>query len=78
MTIEPVRSLKPIEMLERGTLVQITGYSYVAGKIPVPSSHQMADGAIAILKHNYADVPMNITQIKELPARAVGDGFGIM
>jgi len=78
VSVEPVRSLKPIEMLERGTLVQITGYSYVAGKLPVAISHQMADGAIVILKHNYADVPINIARIKEPPAHAVGDGFGIV
>ena len=34
MKVKPVKQLKPLQLLERGSLVRITGYAFVAGVLP--------------------------------------------
>ena len=34
MTVKPVKQLKPLQLLERGSLVRITGCAFVAGVLP--------------------------------------------
>ena len=34
MTVKPVKQLKPLQLLERGSLVKITGCAFVSGVLP--------------------------------------------
>ena len=34
VTVNPVKQLKPLQLLQRGTLSKITGCAYVAGVLP--------------------------------------------
>ena len=34
MKVKPVKQLKPLQLLERGSLVRITGCAFVAGVLP--------------------------------------------
>ena len=34
VTVNPVKQLKPLQLLQRGTLSKITGRAYVAGVLP--------------------------------------------
>ena len=34
MKVKPVKQLKPLQLLERGSLVKITGCAFVAGVLP--------------------------------------------
>ena len=34
VTVKPVKQLKPLQLLERGSLVRITGCAFVAGVLP--------------------------------------------
>lgn len=34
MKVKPVKQLKPFQLLERGSLVRITGCAFVAGVLP--------------------------------------------
>lgn len=74
--IEPVKFLKPIEILDRGHIMKITGRSFVAG-LPNNIMHQMADAAIAELKKKYKDIEVNIERVAETSQSAFGFGTGI-
>ena len=35
MEVQPVKSIKPVELLERGDITRISGRSFVAGVLPI-------------------------------------------
>ncbi|XP_045777376.1 RNA 3'-terminal phosphate cyclase [Maniola jurtina] len=43
--VSPVRSLRSINLTERGTVKEITGTSFVAGTLPIKLAYLMVDGA---------------------------------
>ncbi|RWS11180.1 RNA 3' [Dinothrombium tinctorium] len=78
VTINPLNDyLKPIVLVETGHLIKISGYSYVAGTLPVKLAHQMADSAVNCLRSRY-NVPITIDRVKETENSAFGNGSGII
>lgn len=43
--VKPVKSLKPIDLVEFGRIHKISGWSYVAGVLPIKIAHEMASAA---------------------------------
>ena len=39
MTVKPVKQLRPLQLLERGSLTRITGRAFVAGRLPFRVSY---------------------------------------
>ncbi|CAG9813137.1 unnamed protein product [Phaedon cochleariae] len=62
VNVKPIQKLNPIELMERGHVTSIYGWSFVAGTFPERLSHQMADSATKVLK-SYSRV--NIERYKE-------------
>ncbi|XP_039278151.1 RNA 3'-terminal phosphate cyclase [Nilaparvata lugens] len=79
VTIDPVRSLSPINMTETGQITRIWGLAYVAGQgeFLIKILKDMATSAERLLKSSVPGVPIDIKQIKEPPQNAVGIGSGI-
>ncbi|XP_039300150.1 RNA 3'-terminal phosphate cyclase-like [Nilaparvata lugens] len=79
VTIDPVRSLSPINMNETGQITRIWGLAYVAGQgeFLIKILKDMATSAERLLKSSVPGVPIDIKQIKEPPQNAVGIGSGI-
>lgn len=50
VNINPVTELKPINLIERGNILAIYGWSFVAGSLPDGWAKQMADSATNLLK----------------------------
>lgn len=74
--VQPVKSLKPVIMLDQGDISKIYGWSFVAGKLPINMAHGMAHGAIIELKH--LNKYVNIEKYKESRDVAMENGSGIM
>uniref|UniRef100_A0A182WCS3 RNA 3'-terminal phosphate cyclase n=1 Tax=Anopheles minimus TaxID=112268 RepID=A0A182WCS3_9DIPT len=47
--VRPVQSLRPISLVEVGTVNRIFGWSFVAGVLPLKIAHEMSSGAKSIL-----------------------------
>ena len=41
MTVKPVKQLRPLQLLERGSLTRITGRAFVAGRLPFRVSYSL-------------------------------------
>ena len=41
MTVKPVKQLRPLQLLERGSLTRITGRAFVAGRLPFGVSYSL-------------------------------------
>lgn len=79
VTVNPVKQLKPLQLLQRGTLSKITGRAYVAGVLPFKMAQTMAEVAHRMLKEKYPDVQdIKIEPDKEPGDKAHGSGSGIM
>lgn len=76
VNVEPVTELKPVTLLERGSVSNLYGWSFVAGTLPIKLAHQMADSAISILRSVSAE--MEIERYKEERSRAPDNCSGIM
>ncbi|CAN7998708.1 unnamed protein product, partial [Ixodes hexagonus] len=76
--VEPVAALKPVELVEPGKVVKVTGRSFVAGVLPPKVAHAMADSAAGILREQLPSVGVSIERVKESEANAVGTGSGII
>lgn len=59
----PVKSLKPVELVDFGDYSKIYGWNYVAGALPLNVAHEMADGAKGKLQN--LPVAPNIEVYKE-------------
>lgn len=75
-TIQPIKQLKPANLLHFGEITKLYGWSYVAGVLPVNMAQQMADGATNVLKT--FDIPISIDVYKEHHKVANDNGSGIM
>ncbi|XP_020608181.1 RNA 3'-terminal phosphate cyclase-like, partial [Orbicella faveolata] len=76
--VKPVKQLKPLQLLERGSLVRITGCAFVAGVLPFKIAQTMAREAHRMLKKKYPDVQINVEPVQESADKAHGNGTGIM
>ncbi|CAG2183110.1 unnamed protein product, partial [Oppiella nova] len=65
-------------MTEFGELTKISGYSFVAGVLPIKMSHSMADSAINLLREAFPGVPIDIKRVHENRDKAFGNGSGIV
>ena len=82
MQVTPIHSLKGIELIDPGTLVDIKGWSYVAGSVNFNEAQRMANDArssiVQELSKRDITVPqINIETYKEQRNNAVGHGSGI-
>uniref|UniRef100_A0A1B6LSD4 RNA 3'-terminal phosphate cyclase n=1 Tax=Graphocephala atropunctata TaxID=36148 RepID=A0A1B6LSD4_9HEMI len=75
--IPPVKHLKPVEMVEPGSITRIWGTAFTAGNCPFIVSKQMAQAAETVLKKAAPNVIPCIKQHKESPDNAVGTASGI-
>jgi RNA 3'-terminal phosphate cyclase (ATP) len=73
--------LPAFTLAKRGPLVRIRGRAYVAGTLPILLAQKMARGARDVLLSASAvqadDVPIEIEEVKENEADAVGSGSGL-
>jgi len=76
--VEPVVSLQPLDLCDRGELVEIRGRAFVAGAIPLGVAKKMASSASRELQRLYPGVPVCIDTAQETPGTAVGSGTGIL
>jgi len=75
----PVTSLSPITVEERGNIVKIDVYAFSTGGIPEHVPKRMSDSAVTILKKNLdTTVDYHIHLSKETQQTAFGDGTAIM
>lgn len=78
VTVKPVKQLRPLQLLERGSLARITGRAFVAGILPFRIAQTMAREADRILRNKYPDLDINIEPVQEPAEKAHGNGTGIM
>ena len=77
--VDSVRDkLKPITMTDFGNVVDIHGYSFVAGALPPKVAHIMAKEAKRVLQPRFPGVNINIDSRKESEQTAVATGCGII
>lgn len=76
--VEPVTALKPVELVEPGRVVKVTGRSFVAGMLPPKLAHVMADTAAGIIQKQLPSVDVSIERVKENEADVMGTGSGII
>lgn len=74
----PIKFIKPVELLDVGQIRRIVGLSFVAGTLPIKVAHVMADVARSEISRRYSDLQVNIEVRKETEKAAFGNGSGIM
>lgn len=74
----PIKCLNPITLLDRGDIKTISGWSFVAGTLPIHMAHKMADSATKLIRQHYSQIKINIERYKERPEMAIGNGSGII
>ncbi|KAJ8675686.1 hypothetical protein QAD02_011472 [Eretmocerus hayati] len=82
LRVNPVRNLKPIDLLDSGLVNSITGSAYVAGVVNINAAQQMRNDArttiIEELKKRDIPVPtIDIETYQESRNAAIGNGSGI-
>ncbi|XP_043481959.1 RNA 3'-terminal phosphate cyclase [Leptopilina heterotoma] len=82
LKIKPVKNLNAITLTDAGYPVKITGWSYVAGVVPLNEGHKMANNAKVVMtqglsKRDITVPPTDILVYKEDREAAVGHGSGI-
>ncbi|KAJ9574387.1 hypothetical protein L9F63_025966, partial [Diploptera punctata] len=77
--VNPVKELKPVNLVENGHIVSVWGWSFVAGSLSYKGNvaHLMADSAVQTLRKALRNVDVKIERYKENPDEAVGNGSGI-
>lgn len=75
--VNPVKELKTVNLVETGHVVNVWGWSFVAGTLPIKVAHLMADSAVETLRKALKNVDIKIERYKEHPDEAVGNGSGI-
>lgn len=76
VNVNPVEQLNAIELLDRGTITSIYGWSFVAGTLPLHLAHAMTNAAVSKLKNVFSNV--QIETYKEEQKIAPDNGSGIM
>ena len=56
MTVKPVKQLRPLQLLERGSLTRITGHAFVAGRLPFRVSYSLIVYITDIIKPRFSNV----------------------
>ncbi|XP_044747376.1 RNA 3'-terminal phosphate cyclase [Coccinella septempunctata] len=76
INIKPVNNLKPVTLLDRGEIISIHGWSFVAGSLPFRLAEQMADAAHEKLRGVVNDIKIDV--YKEDRNIAPDNGAGII
>lgn len=76
VNVNPVEQLNAIELLDRGTITSIYGWSFVAGTLPLHLAHAMTNAAVSKLKNVFSNV--QIETYKEEQKIAPDNGSGII
>ncbi|XP_058460165.1 RNA 3'-terminal phosphate cyclase [Malaya genurostris] len=77
VNIKPVRSLRPVTLVDFGTVNRCFGWSFVSGAVPIRVAKDMADGAKNVLRRIYPD-GMEIDEYKESVDMATDNCSGII
>jgi RNA 3'-terminal phosphate cyclase (ATP) len=76
---KPVKQLKAIQLVQRGTLVKITGVALVTYRLPVHIAQRMAEQCTKLLHKQYRDAEIDIQAVlvpeEEAP---MGDGVSLI
>ena len=56
VTVKPVKQLRPLQLLERGSLTRITGRAFVAGRLPFRVSYSLIVYITDIIKPRFSNV----------------------
>lgn len=75
--IKPVRSLRPVALVDFGAINRCFGWSFVAGALPIRVAKDLADGAKNMLKRIYRD-EMEIEEYRESVDMAPDNCSGII
>lgn len=75
--IKPVRSLKPVTLVDFGAINRCFGWSFVAGAVPMRVAKDLADGAKNMLKRIYRD-EIDIEEYRESVDMAPDNCSGII
>eukprot|EP00051_Salpingoeca_urceolata_P004999 m.69531 g.69531 ORF g.69531 m.69531 type:complete len:379 (-) comp13996_c0_seq2:98-1234(-) len=75
----PVQTLSPVQLVDPGEVVSISGRAFVAGGIPFKVAGTMVESACKLLRETLGhDVPIDIEQLQVPRDTAVGNGTGIV
>ncbi|KAJ3599038.1 hypothetical protein NHX12_033001 [Muraenolepis orangiensis] len=77
VTVNPVKQLSPITMMERGTITKIYGRAFVAGVLPYKLAKDMSTVAVRTIRREIKDLYVNITSLQEKD-QAHGNGNGLI
>lgn len=78
LTCEPVDSLKCINLVEQGKVVEIEIISYVSGVLHESKAEIASQTALKQLKPKFPNAKFIVKSFKENKDRAIGTGSGIM
>jgi len=78
LKIHPIKELKPISLVDFGSLKRIYVKSFVAGYLPIDIAHRMAQTVNQELKKQFKNVPIEIDIVKEPEHTYIGVGTGII
>ncbi|CAB3257932.1 unnamed protein product [Arctia plantaginis] len=72
--VEPVQKFQAVKLIERGKLVKVYGWSFVAGTLPIKLAHEMADGVKEIISpvHESIDIQIYKENSKTAPDNCSG------
>ena len=75
---QPAKHLTAVTMVDPGTVARVRIHSFVAGVLPLDVAKQMAASAQSYIKKQLQGITVEVTEVKETPAQACGNGSGIM
>lgn len=65
VTVNPVKSLKNIQLTDQGRLKSLYGWSFVAGTLPMHIAQNSADAAVRVFRQNFPQIRVDIERYKE-------------
>ncbi|KAG8003318.1 RNA 3'-terminal phosphate cyclase [Nibea albiflora] len=77
VTVNPVKELQPVIMMERGNITKIYGRAFVAGVLPFKLAKDMSTAAVRTIRKEIKELYINIQPLQE-KEKACGNGNGII
>ncbi|XP_034529593.1 RNA 3'-terminal phosphate cyclase [Notolabrus celidotus] len=77
VTVNPVKELQPVNMMERGNITKIYGRTFVAGVLPFKLAKDMSTAAVRTIRKEIKELYVNIQSLQEKD-KAYGSGNGII
>lgn len=74
----PIKSLKSAQLIDRGNVKSIYGWSFVAGTLPMHIAQSSGDAAVGVFKQNFPEVKADIERYKEDHHIAPNNCSGLM